>query len=158
MTHRYARTLLAAFAFAGLVACDSDEETEVRYTATLNGANERPTPRVTSATGSATITEDDGALDYVLNVSNMTAVTLAHIHLGNAETAGGVIVPLYLGPTLATINGTLATGTITQSTITMANVTMDSLRTLLRNGNAYVNVHSTTFPGGEIRGQVVRQN
>jgi hypothetical protein len=32
-------------------------------------------------------------------------------------------------------------------------VTLDSLMVLIRTGNAYVNVHSTTYPAGEIRGQ-----
>jgi len=35
-----------------------------------------------------------------------------------------------------------------------ANVSLDSLRTLFNNGNAYVNVHTTANPGGEIRDQV----
>jgi len=36
-------------------------------------------------------------------------------------------------------------------------VKYDSLLVLLRNGQAYVNVHTTANPGGEIRGQLVRQ-
>jgi len=32
---------------------------------------------------------------------------------------------------------------------------MDSLAVLLRNGNAYVNVHTAANPNGEIRGQIV---
>ncbi len=35
-------------------------------------------------------------------------------------------------------------------------VSGDSLRTLMANGNAYVNVHTAKYPGGEIRGQVVK--
>ena len=34
----------------------------------------------------------------------------------------------------------------------------DSLRALLDNGNAYANVHNSTFSGGEVRGQIVRRN
>ena len=36
-----------------------------------------------------------------------------------------------------------------------AGVRGDSLKTLLSNGNAYVNVHTGNFPDGEIRGQVM---
>ena len=34
--------------------------------------------------------------------------------------------------------------------------TNDSLLVLLRNGQAYANVHTTAFGGGEIRGQFAR--
>lgn len=33
----------------------------------------------------------------------------------------------------------------------------DSLLVLMRNGHAYVNVHTVAQPAGEIRGQVVKQ-
>ena len=36
-------------------------------------------------------------------------------------------------------------------------VALDSLLVLMRNGHAYVNVHTVAHPGGEIRGQVVKQ-
>jgi len=160
MTNRMARIVLATFALAGsIAACGGDDDpAEIRYTATLSGANEVPA-RTTTASGTATITEDNTALNYTVNVAGITAVTAAHIHVGAAGVNGGVIAPLF-GTTTPTgaMTGVLATGTITQSTITATNVSMDSLRVLLRNGNAYVNVHSSTYPGGELRGQVVRQN
>jgi hypothetical protein len=38
----------------------------------------------------------------------------------------------------------------------VSNISFDSVLVLLRNGNAYVNVHTTAVPGGEIRGQIVK--
>ena len=36
-------------------------------------------------------------------------------------------------------------------------ITFDSLVSAIRAGNAYVNVHTTANPGGEIRGQITPQ-
>jgi hypothetical protein len=35
-----------------------------------------------------------------------------------------------------------------------AGVTLESLKTLLASGNAYVDVHTTANPAGELRGQI----
>lgn len=143
-----------------LGACGDDDPAEIRYTASLSGSAEVP-PRTTTATGTATFVEEDGAIDYEVIVNGITAVTASHIHLGAAGSNGGVIVPLFGGPVTGALTGRLAAGTITQSSIVglsgAAAISMDSLRTLMRNGNAYVNVHSTTYPGGELRGQIVRR-
>ena len=50
---------------------------------------------------------------------------------------------------------------LAEGTFTAANVTGISFADLLaaiRAGNTYVNVHTTAFPGGEIRGQLARAN
>ena len=52
--------------------------------------------------------------------------------------------------------GFVMSGTITNAN--NANVSLDSLRTLFNNGNAYVNVHTSVNPGGEIRDQVHPSN
>jgi hypothetical protein len=71
---------------------------------------------------------------------DVSSGTLSHIH-----TAPGAIS----GPVTAALTpfSTHMTGTVT---LTSQNVTD------LQSGRLYVNVHSTTFPGGEIRGQILR--
>ena len=81
---------------------------------------------------------------------------MGHVHIGAAGVLGSVIVPF----TILAQSGTVATGSIDLSRpITQGNITItgDSLRTLFENGTAYVNLHTAAFPGGEIRGQIVRQ-
>ena len=46
---------------------------------------------------------------------------------------------------------------LSASSVVTATVSGDSLRKLLDLGLLYVNVHSQTFQGGEIRGQITRQ-
>ncbi len=69
----------------------------------------------------------------------------------------GVIFNLFL-PQVATptVNGVVGRGIITNAN--NANISLDSLRVLFNNGNAYVNVHTSANPGGEIRDQVHASN
>jgi len=53
-----------------------------------------------------------------------------------------------------TATGAAFTGTATQGSVTL---TGDSVQTWLRQGNAYVNIHTKANLGGEIRGQLVKQ-
>ncbi len=118
------------------------------FTVTLTGAAERPTPVVTTATGSGTLTLTGSSLAYSITFSGLTGSgwTASHIH-GDANTtaAAGVLFSL-LGASAGNLSGTLA-GTITGLTAPQI--------TSLQSQLWYVNVHSGAFPGGEIRGQIV---
>jgi hypothetical protein len=162
MSIRPLRSVLAMIVVVALTgACDDDDDDFDEYEATLNGASEVPA-RVTNATGSFELTDRGSAMDFDLTVNNGVNVMSAHIHTGAVGVNGGILVALFSGDTIASQNGRLAAGTFTAANIQglsgAAPISMDSLRALLRNGNAYVNVHTTTFPSGEIRGQIRADN
>jgi hypothetical protein len=110
----------------------------------------------------------DTELSYDLSYSGLRGtVTQAHIHFGNAGTNGGVMI--WLCGT-ATNPGPAGTPTCPQEgsvgrTITASNVVgpagqgippgdFQQALAAIRSGAAYVNVHSTQWPGGEVRGQI----
>lgn len=119
--------------------------------ATLTGANEVPGPGDADGSGTASIRlmAGLGRLCFVLNVSNiMLPATGAHIHLGAAGVAGPIVVGLK-PPTGA--NSTSTTGTSSGC----VNVSRTLVAAILATpSNYYVNVHTTDYPAGAIRGQL----
>src|SRR5262245_31386217 len=90
-------TVLAAVALLG-VACEDDSTSipaglEV-FTATMNGASERPDARTTPATGTAVITVMENLISWRIEVTNLNNVVAGHIHFGGAEDAGGILQDL----------------------------------------------------------------
>ena len=107
--------------------------------------------------------KDDGSqMKYKLVVNGLDNVTMAHIHV--AADAGGNGPPvLWLypdapPPTLieGTFNGLLGSRTVTSADLIgpLAGMSFDELRAAIEQGRAYVNVHTTAFPAGEIRGTI----
>jgi hypothetical protein len=130
--------------------------------ARLRGANEVP-PVTTTASGYAEVkinaTED--AIGYSLLLDNAAAsdFTAAHIHVGAAGTNGPPIFFLCGGTAPACTTGTgVVTGSLTEANLVpQAAQGVDTFADALaaiRSGNAYVNVHTTGRPAGEIRGQL----
>jgi hypothetical protein len=123
---------------------------------TMAGAS---SPGTSLGTGLATfeLTEDGKALQYRLSVSHLTGVFGAHIHLNGAGVNGPVVVVLFNAavPT-GEVNGLLSQGTITAASLVgqLAGHPFSELLADIRSGDAYVNVHTSSHPGGEIRGQV----
>jgi hypothetical protein len=149
----------AGMCIAAITACSLDGSTTVQsatYVAALTGGREVPSV-VTPASGSATFTLTGSTVAYTISASGFTtALTVGHVCIGGS----GVVGPVIVSFTIASQTGAVATGSIDLSTpITFGNITIsgDSLRTLFETGQAYVNLHTTAFPGGEIRGQIVRQ-
>ena len=124
------------------------------YVAQMTAAKERPTPLATGASGVATfVFRPDGPIDYTLSVSGLSALpNNMHIHApGDSNAVAGVIVG-FNGYAVAT-SGTIASGTIYGVSAT---VSLDSLKSLIRKGLVYAQVHTTAFSGGEIRAQLFK--
>jgi hypothetical protein len=157
---RRARVLRSIAVISVLAAngCGGDGGTlpsDASYVAILAGTNEIP-PRSTAGSGTATFLVHAGMATYQVAVSNLSApATLVHVLIGGRGVVGLVIARL----PLAAATGEIATGAIDlRAPITFNNTTIsgDSLRALFENGNAYVNVYTATYPGGEVRGQISR--
>lgn len=117
----------------------------------LSGDEEVP-PVTTDATGSAVIAVDGDELTVHGSFADLEGEleevggTPAHIHgpAGPDENAG-VVFPLEVEPGDDDQSGTFSlTETLTEEQ-----------QADLQDGLYYVNVHSTVYPGGEIRGQIV---
>lgn len=116
---------------------------------TLNTKLEVPHPKgTTTATGSFTgtlkvINASKSTLAFKLTYARLTGKGLAaHVHLGAAGKAGKIVVPL-CAPCSSGAHGT-------KSVTSVAALAMIA-------GKAYVNVHTTKNPAGEIRGQIKAQ-
>jgi hypothetical protein len=126
-----------------------------QYVANLSPANEVPA-KTTTGTGVVTFVDLGNEIDWTMTLTNMTNVTMSHIHgPGAVGVNASVIINLFLPnqpPPTGTLNGIVAHGTVTNAN--NSGVSLDSLRVLFNNGMAYVNVHTVVNPGGEIRDQV----
>ncbi|HSF53850.1 MAG TPA: CHRD domain-containing protein [Algoriphagus sp.] len=126
------------------------------YVVKLLGENEVPAV-TTKASGVAIFhfNSTTTSLDFQINLNNISDVRFSHIHLAKAGTNGPVVVDLRLDKVVGAVSGVYAKGTITAAQLKSLMLGGDLLilQEALRTGNAYVNVHSDNFPGGEIRGQ-----
>jgi len=92
---------------------------------------------------------------FTINVSGITSATAAHIHLGGAAIVEGTpLATLFTNPSDTAITASqLVSGSLMASAI---GVSLDSLATLMANGTAYVDIHTTARPSGLVRGQLAR--
>ena len=113
-----------------------------------------PVTNVSSPGGIAFFSRRESLMDQVISVSGLSSyATAAHIHGPAAPGAVGEIVISFL--IVPGTTGARLTGGLFSSTGSPA-VSFDSLLVLMRNGNAYVDVHTELNPDGEIFGQIQR--
>jgi hypothetical protein len=144
---RLLSVLVLSIALTGLISCDDDDDDivdpNVVFKATLDGAQEAPNPVTTTESGTATLTFNTITKVFTINVQHTIASpTNGHIHKGAIGTGGGVIFPFatFTSP----INYTSPALDAAQEADLMANL-------------YYVNIHTAANPGGEIRGQLIKQ-
>ena len=127
------------------------------FDAKLTGKDEVPSKdtKVTGIAGFNVI--DNNTISYTVNVTDIQKVTESHIHQGKAGVNGPVVVTLFkTDKPSATTSGTLTKGNITSANLEgpLAGKKITDLISLIKSGNAYVNVHTEANPKGEIRGQL----
>jgi hypothetical protein len=117
------------------------------FTAKLSGKDEVP-PVNTQATGMAQfqLSSDGKEINYDLTATNLNGFMMAHIHQGKAGENGQPVAPLSMGK-----------GKITSSDLKgpLAGKQISDLADLMKNGGAYVNIHTQQNQNGEIRGQIM---
>ena len=132
------------------------------FHAHLDGKDQVP-PAKTKAQGEAlfNLSKDGDSIHYKITVANIENVTMSHIHEGAVGANGSVVVWLYPSappPKLISgkSNGVLAEGTITSASLVgpLEGKSLTDLVNDIKSGKAYVNVHTSQYPGGEIRGQI----
>jgi len=160
-------------AVAALLFCASTAQaTTFKWDLALSGANEIPAV-ATPATGIAHIVLDDVAKTLVLDISFsglLGTSTAAHIHC--CQTSPGVgnvgvatLIPAFvgfpLGVTAGSVTGSFLDLTLASSYNPAFVTAQGSLAAAqaafiagLESGRTYLNIHSSTFPGGEIRAQL----
>jgi hypothetical protein len=172
--------LLAALALASTTSISvvlADPTGVKRIEGALSGYEEVP---AVSTTGNAQFEArivDESQIDWVLSYSDLEgAIQQVHIHLGNLGVNGGITVFLCTnlgnGPAgmqpcpapPATISGTILAADVSPNIPATAAARtqgldtgeIDELIAAIRAGVTYVNVHTTAWPGGEVRSQIGR--
>jgi hypothetical protein len=152
-------TGLVATALVFTLAGQASAQDVVRMVANLTGGEETPA-LLTGAVGTAEVNVDTvrRSVVVVLNLFNIpTGTTAGHIHVGPKGVAGPVVldfgfpagrtgdVPITISLTVRDFRARPEIGI----------ATIDDAIQAIVGGNAYVNIHTSGFPGGEIRGQIV---
>jgi hypothetical protein len=136
--------LIAALAVASIAASAAADGGRP-FTTALTGAAEVPGPGDPDGSGVATITLNQGLGEVCFSIS-VSGITLpaigAHIHVGSAAVAGPVVVPLTSPDASGSSSGCVSADP-------------DLIKAIRQNPeDYYVNVHSTEYPAGAVRGQL----
>ncbi|MBP1155373.1 MULTISPECIES: CHRD domain-containing protein [unclassified Paenibacillus] len=131
-----------------------------KFRAFLTGREEVPPVR-TAAFGNAIfrLSRDGRRLKFVLIVNNISRVTQAHIHLGRRGQNGPIVAFLFGRSKFGiSVRRGVVKGTLTMADLVgpLQGKTIRDLVNEIRQGNAYVNVHTIQNPNGEIRGQMTK--
>jgi plastocyanin len=126
---------------------DTANQPAIPLTVILSGAAERPNPVNTTATGSGSFALEGNVLRFNIRYLGLSAnSTAAHIHgPATAQQSTGVMIDFAPFHTVGGTNGTIS-GSVVLTPTQKAHIL---------SGRTYVNVHSTAFGSGEIRGQLM---
>jgi hypothetical protein len=135
------------------------------FRAHLNGYQETPSVASTGVGELRATLVNDTTIHYVFRYAGLEGGTslFAHVHFGQRSVAGGVSFFLCGGSTkpdpCPNVQGTVE-GNVTPADVIGPNGqgiepgSFGEILRAMRAGHAYANIHTTRWPGGEIRGQI----
>ena len=148
---------IMSISVAVILTNHANAQQQVAYIAILNGKNEVPSHSDVTATGMAgfIVNTAKTKIWYQIEAEGLKKVTQAHIHSGKSGENGPVVATLFKG-NKDTVNGALVQGSITSDKLVgpLKGKSISDLVNLIEKSSAYVNVHTESFPDGEIRGQI----
>lgn len=115
-------------------------ETDLQFSAMLSGGEQTP-PIMTNASGMvvAALRQDGKRLRIWAAFQGVGQVTGAHLHSGSRGTSG---------PVVADLSG------MVQGNVIVGDVDASSFADALVRGDVYLNIHTASYPNGELRGQL----
>ncbi|MFN2588842.1 MAG: CHRD domain-containing protein [Actinomycetota bacterium] len=136
------KVLIAGVAAVAAVLWGTAAGAGTTLSTALVGAEERPGPGDPDGHGFITLTmnQGQGEICFEVTLSGIDTATAGHIHKAPAGQPGDVFVPLFgsEGPGAKCVTATKA-----------------QIKEIRRDPTMfYVNIHTATFPGGAIRGQL----
>jgi hypothetical protein len=170
---------VAVFAIAGTAVTLTNGRRQ--FSEFLNGLKEATAVVSTTGTGTfrATINDDETEINYVLTFQDLEGdVRQGHIHIGLPQNQGGIVLWLCdsaanPSPSATTPECTVDDPLNTRAGSVTGTLTADDVQAqvgngieagefaeviaLIRAGTTYANVHSTKFPGGEVRSQIANR-
>jgi CHRD domain-containing protein/PEP-CTERM motif-containing protein len=168
-TMRMLGRVIAPLALLASLLAGPAQAVVVSYEADLDGPTEIP-PNASPGTGDALITVDFDTLmmDVQISFAGLLGNTTAsHIHCctttpGSANVGVATVLPTFTGFPLGVTSGTydhifdMALASSYNPAFVTAKGSVSNAFTALvagmETGNAYLNIHTEQFPGGEIRG------
>lgn len=138
--------------------------TNSHYVADLSGVHIQPDPVSTNANGKVFfhLSQDKSKLYYTIYLMKADSVTMIHVHERNGQPIGPELVWLYPkgqhSPKLmpGPIDGQFVTGAITADDLSgpLKGHSLEDLIRVMKDDSAYVIVHTTMHPKGELRGKI----
>jgi len=158
------RKILCVFALVAsallVQAGAASAQNSVILRATLNGGEETPAAVLSGAVATAEVAVDsvNQEIAVQMRVFNLpSGSTASHIHIAPRGVTGPVVIDFPIGRGVTgdfTLNFRVHDGAAFHARPEIGiNTFADALQAIV-GGQAYVNIHTTTFPGGEIRGQL----
>ena len=146
--------LLLSIGLLFTVGCNNDDDGSIAKTliqafdVALNTSNSIPAVTGRNETGNITMDlYDDNSLEFTITINNLSStdeLIASHIHNGDVVSTGGIEITLVDAIDI-TYSGNTASGTVM---LTASQISA------LQGDDVYVNVHSTEFPAGLVRGQI----